>query len=975
MTTESIQIVITEDGSRNVTVNISGIGNAANKSAGQVDLLNKAVGGLAGVLAIDEIIKYADAWNSAAGLISVATSSAAEATAVQEKLFQAAQDTRQSYDSLVDLYRRAALAADTLGASQNQLIQVTKEVAETLVIQHTTAEAASGALLQLGHALDGGKVNAREFNSINLTLGPLLKAVAQNVVGAGGTIQGLRAIMTAGGLTSKAFFDGIQKSSAILETEFAKSATTIGQSFTVIGNAFEKFIGQLNESEGLGAAFNTVANLIAANMKQLASALVAVGAAVLVAFAPGAIEAFYANVVRLFILINTNPFVALASAIAAAVTYFHLFGDEMNAGVDSITTYNDIFRALWDNIKQGVGEVLPLLQSIVTDVFDGVGLKSVTNWFSTVTSGLNGGRTGFAGFLTTVATVVDAIAGLLTGLGIGIGRVFTGVPDLVKNAFNTAYNFVLQIVEDMINEVIGAFNKLRTLFNEQPIELVKFDKADVDTQALSKYGANIADSIADGFATQGGYVQGKLTALLGQAQAGAAARLGAANNNPPPAVNLDAAGTPSAVAPDQKKIDAATNALRSLENTVNPAAGAMLDYAHAVKTVNNAIKLVPGFDGIQALALLGDVKKHYQDLVDPIGAISRGIQDQNTVLQFNTDEQQVQQQVLTATNDLRKKGVVAVGDTVVALTAEYTQLQKNQQLNATENTLLADSVQKRKQFTTQISAMNALLANPNSGYTQGDLAQTLTAQYPDILVGTKTFTDANTALYKNMYDQINTLQANKLISDQTAEQARQNIAIQSQAVQVKAQSDFFGNLATLSQLGNKKLAAIGKAAAIAQASIDGYAAIQKAYSSAPFPYDLPAVAAVTIATAANVAKIAGFESGGYTGSGGTSSVAGVVHGQEFVVNADGTSKNRAVLEAMNSGATVTGGSNGQTPVNIVINTPQGTTASTKKTQTPTSTDIEVMITQTVAKDFATGGKISRTVEQQYGVNRAVGTPR
>lgn len=48
----------------------------------------------------------------------------------------------------------------------------------------------------------------------------------------------------------------------------------------------------------------------------------------------------------------------------------------------------------------------------------------------------------------------------------------------------------------------------------------------------------------------------------------------------------------------------------------------------------------------------------------------------------------------------------------------------------------------------------------------------------------------------------------------------------------------------------------------------------------------------------------GFEKGGYTGSAGTKSVAGVVHGQEFVVNAAATRRNRGALEAMNSGQSI-----------------------------------------------------------------------
>ena len=45
--------------------------------------------------------------------------------------------------------------------------------------------------------------------------------------------------------------------------------------------------------------------------------------------------------------------------------------------------------------------------------------------------------------------------------------------------------------------------------------------------------------------------------------------------------------------------------------------------------------------------------------------------------------------------------------------------------------------------------------------------------------------------------------------------------------------------------------------------------------------------------------VAGFKTGGYTGDAGTDEVAGVVHGQEYVLNAQATRENRDVLEWAN----------------------------------------------------------------------------
>lgn len=103
-------------------------------------------------------------------------------------------------------------------------------------------------------------------------------------------------------------------------------------------------------------------------------------------------------------------------------------------------------------------------------------------------------------------------------------------------------------------------------------------------------------------------------------------------------------------------------------------------------------------------------------------------------------------------------------------------------------------------------------------------------------------------------------------------------------------SDFFGNMSALSQSGNKKLAAIGKAAAIAQATIATYKSANDSYSAlAAIPIVGPALGAAAAAAAiisgmANVASISGigFSDGGYTGVGGKNEYAGAVHKGEVV---------------------------------------------------------------------------------------------
>src|SRR5690606_35816502 len=77
------------------------------------------------------------------------------------------------------------------------------------------------------------------------------------------------------------------------------------------------------------------------------------------------------------------------------------------------------------------------------------------------------------------------------------------------------------------------------------------------------------------------------------------------------------------------------------------------------------------------------------------------------------------------------------------------------------------------------------------------------------------------------------------------------------------------------------------------------------------PYIAPAIgaaaAALQVTQAASIKSVnmQGFKSGGYTGNYGTSEVAGVVHGKEYVLNAEATKRVGVnTLNAINNGGTL-----------------------------------------------------------------------
>ena len=119
-------------------------------------------------------------------------------------------------------------------------------------------------------------------------------------------------------------------------------------------------------------------------------------------------------------------------------------------------------------------------------------------------------------------------------------------------------------------------------------------------------------------------------------------------------------------------------------------------------------------------------------------------------------------------------------------------------------------------------------------------------------------------------------------------------------------TSMFKDLLGESNSGYKALFALQKGYDFVQAQSASLTAIAKAWSSAPFPANLPAVATTTLQTgiipaAIRAIKPEGFAKGGYTGNYPTDMAIGPVHGKEFVAHAAATSKYRPELEAMNDG--------------------------------------------------------------------------
>lgn len=123
------------------------------------------------------------------------------------------------------------------------------------------------------------------------------------------------------------------------------------------------------------------------------------------------------------------------------------------------------------------------------------------------------------------------------------------------------------------------------------------------------------------------------------------------------------------------------------------------------------------------------------------------------------------------------------------------------------------------------------------------------------------------AAQEAVYAELERLRQDDLINEDAYQRAKRDLWIKYNEMKLQNTASFFGALASVTKDGHGAVGAISKAAAVAEATIQGYLATQKALASAPPPWNFAAAAAVAVQTGANVAKILSTNVGSYANGG------------------------------------------------------------------------------------------------------------
>lgn len=203
---------------------------------------------------ISNYIKFSDTFTTIESRLKLVTKSTQEYTKAQEGLLNISMQTRQSFETTVDLYSKISTSTEKLKLSQDKLLDVVEAINTASLIGGGNQEGIKAALVQLGQGFASGTLRGEELNSVLEQTPRLAKAIADGI---GISTGELRAFAETGKLTTEMLTTGLTGQLGKLRDEAKNVGVTFGQAMENMETALTRAAGEFNNVTGLSS---TLAN-------------------------------------------------------------------------------------------------------------------------------------------------------------------------------------------------------------------------------------------------------------------------------------------------------------------------------------------------------------------------------------------------------------------------------------------------------------------------------------------------------------------------------------------------------------------------------------------------------------------------------------------------------------------------------------------------------------------------------------------
>lgn len=216
-----------------------------NKLIGQFNGLARAAKFALAALGIGKLTDSIDEYITLENKLKAVTSSTEEMVAAQKGVEQIADAVAVPVRDVADSFLRYTLATESLGASQEEVLDFTKRVTQAMILSGASSEEAHRAAVQLAQGFGKNfQAAAQDLKSVK-EQAPVLARIIEKAAGA---LPGsLLVAAKEGKVSSKLVFDAVRAAGVDLDRDFAKRQKRFEDIASLLNNAWLRLIKQLKQ--------------------------------------------------------------------------------------------------------------------------------------------------------------------------------------------------------------------------------------------------------------------------------------------------------------------------------------------------------------------------------------------------------------------------------------------------------------------------------------------------------------------------------------------------------------------------------------------------------------------------------------------------------------------------------------------------------------------------------------------------------
>lgn len=237
---------------------------ASTAIQGGMSRIGTAVKGAMGVFAANaaidtahKLLEIADAGKKLEGQLRLATKEFGSYGQAQRDVARIAAETRSNLNETGILYGKNMRGVKELGGSQNEAALMTENFNKAMKVGNANTQEITSATLAWGQAMNSGKMEGEDYNSIIDASPPLIEALARALKK---PIGSMKALVEEGKVTSRVMVDALTKPEYTkkLVDDFKDVPRTWEESVTLMENQAQVLVSSFDQGSGLS---NAIVNL------------------------------------------------------------------------------------------------------------------------------------------------------------------------------------------------------------------------------------------------------------------------------------------------------------------------------------------------------------------------------------------------------------------------------------------------------------------------------------------------------------------------------------------------------------------------------------------------------------------------------------------------------------------------------------------------------------------------------------------